>query len=61
LRIEIRDWGTGFDTENIKEGSYGLAGIRERARLLGGKYQLRSVKREGTRIVVELPIIERQE
>jgi len=60
LRIEIRDWGTGFDTKKVKEGSYGLTGIRERARLLGGKYRLRSVAGKGTQILVELPLLERQ-
>ena len=30
LRIEILDWGTGFDPKNVKEGSYGLTGIRKR-------------------------------
>jgi PAS domain S-box-containing protein len=61
LRIEIRDWGTGFNTRTTKEGSYGLTGIQERAKLLGGKYRLRSVAGKGTRILVELPLLERQE
>ena len=61
LRIEIRDWGIGFDTTSVKEGSYGLTGIRERARLLGGKYRLKSAAGKGTRIVVELPLVEREE
>jgi len=61
LRIEIRDWGIGFDTKHVKEGSYGLTGIRERARLLGGKYRLQSAAGKGTRIVVELPLMERKE
>jgi len=61
LRIEIRDWGIGFDTKNVREGSYGLTGIRERGRLLGGKYRLQSAAGKGTRIVVELPLMEREE
>jgi PAS domain S-box-containing protein len=61
LRIEIRDWGIGFDVKHVKEGSYGLAGIRERARLLGGEFHLRSAAGKGTRIVVELPLLEREE
>jgi PAS domain S-box-containing protein len=58
LRIEIRDWGCGFDPKEIQEGSYGLAGIRERARLLGGKYRLQTAADKGTRIVVILPLME---
>jgi signal transduction histidine kinase len=60
LRIEIRDWGIGFNTKDIKEGCYGLTGIRERARLLGGKYRIQSATGKGTRILVELPIVERE-
>ena len=61
LRIEIRDWGIGFNPKNVKEGSYGLTGIRERARLLGGKYRIQSAAGKGTRIIVELPLMEREE
>jgi signal transduction histidine kinase len=61
IRIEIRDWGIGFDPKNVKEGHYGLIGIRERARLLGGKYRIQSAAGKGTRITVELPLMERDE
>jgi len=57
IRIEVRDWGTGFDPENIREKSFGLGGIRERARLLGGRADVHSAPGEGTSIVVELPIV----
>ena len=60
LRIEIRDWGTGFDPRHAKDNSFGLIGIRERVRLLGGKYRIQSNPAKGTRIVVELPIMERE-
>lgn len=60
LRIEIRDWGVGFNPKKVKEGSYGLTGIRERARLLGGKFRLNSAVGKGTRIVVELPLVEKE-
>jgi len=55
VRIEVRDWGVGFDRENVEEKCFGLAGIRERARVLGGKATINSRRGEGTRIVVELP------
>lgn len=60
LRIEIRDWGIGFKLEKIKKNCYGLTGIRERARLLGGKIKIRSVLGEGTLIRVELPLLQRK-
>jgi PAS domain S-box-containing protein len=60
VRIEIRDWGVGFDVKAVQENRYGLEGIRQRVRLLGGKCSIRSKPRKGTRIVVELPVVERQ-
>jgi len=56
LRIEIRDWGVGFDPKSVRESRFGLEGIRERARLLGGKCRIKSKPGAGTSIVVELPV-----
>jgi PAS domain S-box-containing protein len=58
VRVEVTDWGIGCDTENVGPQSYGLAGIRERARLLGGRATIDSTLGEGTRVVVELPLEE---
>ena len=57
IRIEIRDWGVGFDTKTVRENHFGLEGIRQRARLLGGKCSIRSTPGRGTRITVELPVV----
>jgi signal transduction histidine kinase len=54
------DDGVGFDGEirgNDKR-SLGLIGMRERASLLGGLFQLRSTPGEGTRIRIEIPLTE---
>lgn len=59
LRIEVRDWGVGFDAKMIPKNHYGLEGIRQRARLLGGKCSIQSKLGKGTRIIVELPIVPR--
>ena len=56
LRIEVQDWGVGFQPDNVGESRFGLAGIRERARLLGGEASIDSELGKGTRIVVELPM-----
>ena len=58
LRIEVRDWGVGFDPKNVQENRFGLDGIRERARLLGGKCTIHSKPGDGTAVVVELPVAE---
>jgi PAS domain S-box-containing protein len=56
VRVEIRDWGVGFNPRKVKKNQFGLAGIRERARLLGGKCRIRSTPGEGTSVAVELPL-----
>jgi signal transduction histidine kinase len=56
MRIEIRDWGIGFQQNEAEEGRFGLEGIRQRARLLGGSFVIKSAPGNGTRLVVELPI-----
>jgi len=59
VRLEIRDWGIGFDATQSKAGHFGLEGIRVRARLLGGQATIDSVPGKGTRILVELPFVAR--
>ena len=61
LRIEIRDWGVGFDLKAVPRNHFGLEGIRQRARLLGGKCSIRSKVGKGTSITVELPVVQRDE
>ena len=48
LRIEVTDWGSGFDPEIVGDDRFGLDGIRERARILGGQAQVDSTIGEGT-------------
>jgi signal transduction histidine kinase len=57
VRIQIRDWGVGFDPKATGEDCFGLEGIRERARLLGGRSTIHSRSGKGTRITVELPLV----
>lgn len=61
LRIEIRDWGIGFDPKAVPDNHFGIQGIHERARLLGGKCSIKSKPGHGTRVKVELPLVEREE
>ncbi len=56
--VQVRDWGVGFEPDGIQEACFGLRGIRERARLLGGKAQIRSTPGDGTTVHVCLPMIE---
>jgi signal transduction histidine kinase len=58
VRIEIQDWGIGFDVKATPENRFGLEGIRQRVRLLGGMCSVRSTPGKGTSVTVELPLLE---
>jgi signal transduction histidine kinase len=53
--LSIRDQGAGFDVERQPAG-FGLEGIRQRARILGGRSEIKSHPGQGTSIRVELPL-----
>ncbi|HEV3196615.1 MAG TPA: PAS domain S-box protein [Bryobacteraceae bacterium] len=52
--LELMDWGRGLA---VRPAGVGLVGMRERAQLLGGRFQINS-SREGTRITAILPLSE---
>lgn len=56
LEIHVEDWGIGFDPAQVSEQRFGVRGIRERARLLGGRATVESQPGQGTKVRVELPM-----
>jgi signal transduction histidine kinase/ligand-binding sensor domain-containing protein len=61
LRLTIRDNGRGFvpaavHSANDGKGSFGLVGLAERARLLGGTLQVESAPGAGTLIMLTIPL-----
>ena len=56
--VLIEDKGVGFDADAALAAreSAGLAGMKERAELLGGEFTLESQPGNGTRLTVELPL-----
>lgn len=58
--FRAEDDGVGFDTQIVGKDrrSLGIIGMRERATLLGGTFQIRSLPGEGTRIRIEIPFSE---
>lgn len=54
--LEIRDWGRGFDVSAVGADRFGLKGIRERARILGGDASIESTPGQGTLISVQVPL-----
>lgn len=56
-RVELRiaDDGRGFDPTTVDQGRLGVLGMRERAELLGGTFEMTSSPGKGTRIEVTVP------
>jgi signal transduction histidine kinase len=58
FRVHVRDDGIGIDPEILtagRAGHWGLAGMRERANQLGGKFDLWSQPGAGTEAVLTVP------
>jgi signal transduction histidine kinase len=59
LRLHVRDDGKGIDpkvlAEGGRDGHYGLAGMRERAKLVGAKLAVRSKLNSGTEVELTIP------
>jgi len=58
VTLEVRDWGIGFAPDAVAENRFGLEGIRERSRILGGKLTIKSEPGQGTVIRVKFPVME---
>jgi PAS domain S-box-containing protein len=61
VRVEVRDWGSGFAPEEIKQGAgpgerVGLSSMRARIGLLGGGLEILSEPGHGTTVVAEVSL-----
>jgi signal transduction histidine kinase len=55
--LSVRDDGRGFDaTAAVPPGHFGLAGMRERVQVIGGRLDVRSAVNRGTEVTVTLPL-----
>jgi two-component system, NarL family, sensor kinase len=59
VQLTIQDDGCGFETGGVTPNRYGLTGMNERVRLLGGHLQIESAPGAGTKVVVTAPLIAR--
>ena len=57
VRLAVRDHGTGFTSIRASEDAFGLRGIRERVRLLGGTVAIDSQPGKGSCVSVDLPVL----
>jgi signal transduction histidine kinase len=58
--LEVRDDGVGFDVarapEFARQGHFGLAGMAQRASMIGGRFEVRSRPGAGTFVKVAVPV-----
>jgi PAS domain S-box-containing protein len=57
LSLSIRDWGIGF-SKNQQNGHHGLGiwSMKERVHLVKGQFFIKSSRRQGTEILVQVPL-----
>ena len=57
LVLRVQDNGKGITREQISyPGSFGLMGMRERARYCGGDFSIRGIRDRGTTVTVSIPL-----
>ena len=56
INVVVKDNGVGFDTESVREGSFGIIGMKERIDLLKGSMKISSSIGKGTTILMKIPL-----
>jgi signal transduction histidine kinase len=57
LEVSVRDRGCGFDLSGLRQsGGIGIRSMEERARQLGGEFEIHSVPGKGTRVEAWVPL-----
>lgn len=56
INVVVKDNGVGFDTESVREGSFGIIGMKERIDLLKGSLKISSSIGKGTTILMKIPL-----
>jgi two-component system NarL family sensor kinase len=55
IGLTLEDDGRGFEPASVPPGRFGLIGMGERARMLGGSLEVQSESGRGTRVSVRVP------
>jgi signal transduction histidine kinase len=58
INLTVQDNGHGFDVANTQSNGIGLAGLRERVTLAGGKFNISSSPVRGTILLAQFPLPE---
>jgi two-component system, NarL family, sensor histidine kinase DevS len=56
--VVVEDDGDGFDPDSTRPEALGLAGMRERVALLGGRLAVEAAPGAGTTLVAEVPVMD---
>jgi two-component system, NarL family, sensor kinase len=56
VRLAVEDDGRGFDASDVPDDRHGLLGMSERAKMIGGAFEVRSEPGAGTRIEATVPL-----
>ena len=57
VKLVVADDGLGFETDAVPNGRYGLIGMNERVKLLGGSFTVESQPETGTHLEARIPLI----
>jgi signal transduction histidine kinase len=55
VRLSVRDNGSGFNPGSVHDVGHGLANMAARARKLGGRLDIHSRPRQGTKVRLDIP------
>lgn len=55
INVVVKDNGQGFNTDEVREHSFGIIGMTERVDLLEGKFEIHSVIGKGTTVIFKIP------
>ncbi len=56
VKLMVADDGLGFETDAVPNGRYGLIGMNERVKLLGGSFTVESQPETGTCLEARIPL-----
>ncbi len=60
VQLIIQDDGQGFDLSGVTQNRYGVMGMNERVKLLGGELRIESAVGKGTKIIASVPLVRKQ-
>lgn len=61
VTLNISDDGQGFDVENMAGHGFGLIGLKERSRILNGKFEIKSHPGKGTQVEILFDLIAKRQ